>query len=178
MRLMFKHEELHYTPRSPMSISNCFTMGNKRIQICYRLKTSITWVIKKFVYSLYKNCVDTLIASYLPVQNQAGTSPVSGHSNTQNLTNDPQQYLWFILIFKRIFKKWNLVLKTLKKAILFSLISHFLVCKNYFKSDTTQNMIFQAVLRFSNLSFLLQQCISTSFQMQSKIYKKLTNLFN
>ena len=44
---------------------------NGRIQICDSLKTSLSRVNRKCVYSLYKNCVEEFIVTFLPVQKQS-----------------------------------------------------------------------------------------------------------
>ena len=50
-----------------LDTSHLLFYSNGRIQVCNSFKTSLSWVNKKCVNALYKNCVKEFIVSFLPV---------------------------------------------------------------------------------------------------------------
>ena len=62
-----EHNQLHYSGSGHWLLTFC---SNGRIQICDSLKTSVSRVNRKCVYTSYKNCVKEFIVSFLSVPKQ------------------------------------------------------------------------------------------------------------
>ena len=140
--------ETAFTLRSAMSIPSCFTMlthwlitfrSNGRIHICYRQKIIHDSDNQKKVIALCTGTVlkNSLLIIFLHKNRLEKThAQVTQIPNILNLTLN--NILWFILMRNNIiFKKWTLVLKTMEKAMFFSLILPLLLCQNYSRRDAS-----------------------------------------